>query len=46
MTCKMTSTEVYGSFSELEDKFWLQREHIGLVMNDDSSRVKQQKWIY
>lgn len=46
MTCKMTSTEVYASFAEWEDKFWLQREPSGLVMNDDSCRVKQQKWIY
>lgn len=46
MTCEMTSTEVYASFAELEDKFWLQREPNDLVMNDDSCRVKQQKWIY
>lgn len=46
MTCKMTSTEVYASFADLEDKFWLQREPIGLVMNYNSYRVKQQKLIY
>lgn len=46
MTCKMTSTKVYASFAELEDKFWFQREPIAFVKNDGPCRVKQQKRVY
>lgn len=42
MTCKMTSTEAYSSFAELEDKFWFQREPLVLVMNGDLCRMEQQ----